>query len=159
MPPASTWKSTVAREGEIEVLRVFNTPPVDYSLCNQTVTLYHAVQGDPFSCSRVLFHGAFLDQKRVKSVDKTGSNEVSSFLLVLPSGWDGRPVWQDRANDGQVHFSLAPGDKVLLGEGPEIKDRTEWAGFIPAKVPGLVVVRDVDVKYWHGKVCHIEAGG
>lgn len=139
--------------------RVWNASPVDYSLCNQTVTLYHGVQGDPFSCTRVVFKGAFLDLKKVQSVDKTGSRETSSFLLVLPSGWGGRPAWQGTAGPGQMVFSLEAGDKVLLGEGPEIKDRAEWAGFIPAKVPGLVVVRDLDVKYWDGKVCHIEAGG
>ena len=57
--------------------RVWNASPVDYSLCNQTVTLYHGVQGDPFSCTRVVFKGAFLDLKKVQSVDKTGSRETS----------------------------------------------------------------------------------
>ena len=51
------------------------------------------------------------------------------------------------------------GDKVLLGEGPEIATREEWAGFIPAKVPGLVVVKYVDPKYWQGRLIHVEAGG
>ena len=139
--------------------RVLNAPPVDYSLCNRTVTLYHAVQGDLFSCNRVVFKGAFLDVKRVQTVDKTGSRETSSFLLVLPSGWGDRPVWKPVAMPGDAVFSLESGDKVLLGEGPEITDRTAWAGFIPAKVESLVVVRDVDVKYWDGKVCHVEAGG
>jgi len=30
---------------------------------------------------------------------------------------------------------------------------------IPVKVPGLVVVKYVDPKYWNGKLVHVEAGG
>ena len=63
------------------------------------------------------------------------------------------------ASEGQPTFSLMSGDKVLLGEGPSIDDRTAWTRFVPVSVPGLVVVKDVDVKYWAGQVCHIEAGG
>ena len=97
-------------------------------------------------------------------MDKIGRQETNSFLLVLPSGWDGRPVWVDAAaarplGADQPVFSLAGGDKVFLGEGPEILDLTAWGKFIPASVPGLVVVKDVDAKYWNGSVCHIEAGG
>lgn len=147
------------------MLRVRPGPPVDYSLCNQTVTLYHAAfENNGFQCTRTVFRGAFFDAKKVQTVDKIGSKDSYSFLLILPSGWDGRPVWVDAAaaqplGAGQSVFSLSAGDKVFLGEGPEIFDRTDWGKFIPASVPGLVVVKDVDVKYWHGAVCHIEAGG
>lgn len=141
------------------MLRAPKGPPVDYSLCDQTVTLYHAELGEEFSCRRTVFHGAHLDSKKVQSVDRTGSREANSFLLVLPSGWQGRPVWAKTAAEGQPAFALAPGDKVLLGEGPEIGDRVAWARFVPVSVPGLVVVKDLDVKYWRGQVCHIEAGG
>lgn len=141
------------------MLRVRKEPPVDYSLCDQTVTLYHAELGEPFSCTRTVFRGAHFDAKKVQTVDKTGSREVNNFLLVLPSGWQGRPVWAAAASEGQPAFSIAPGDKVLLGEGQEIIDRAAWARFVPVSVPGLVVVKDVDVKYWAGQVCHIEAGG
>ena len=76
-------------------------------------------------------------------MDKTGSSEVNSFLLVIP---------------GQT-VPVAVGDKVLLGEGPEVNSREGWAALIPVKVPGLVVVRYVDPKYWNGAVVHTEAGG
>lgn len=146
------------------MFRVRPGPPVDYSLCNQTVTLYHADLKNGFQCTRTLFRGAFFDAKKVQTVDKIGRQETNSFLLVLPSGWDGRPVWVDMAaaqplGADQTVFSLAAGDKVFLGDGPEISDRTDWGNFIPASVPGLVVVKDVDVKYWNAAVCHIEAGG
>lgn len=114
--------------------------PVDYSKCNQTVTIYHK---DHERYTATIVYQAFLDFKKTQNVDKTGSQETNSFLLVIPF-------------DSQCVFV---GDKVLLGEGPEIATREEWAGFIPAKVPGLVVVKYVDPKYWQGRLIHVEAGG
>lgn len=115
---------------------------VDYRLCNQTVTLYHWNGGDDVA-QRVIKEGAFLDFKKVQDVSKTGSREVNSFLLVIPCS----------------EIAVAVGDKVLLGEGPAITSREDWAGFIPSKVPGLVVVQWVDPKYWNGRLVHVEAGG
>lgn len=118
-----------------------NTTPIDYSkLCNQTVTVYHK-DGDKFT--QAIYENAFLDFRKNLTVDKTGSRESNSFLLVLP-------------NAVQAVFV---GDKVLLGEGPEITTREAWADLIPTKVPGLVVVSYVDPKYWNGQLVHTEAGG
>lgn len=116
--------------------------PVNYSLCNQTVTIYHWDGGDSYS-RKIIEKGAFLDFKKVQDVSKTGSTEVNSFLLVIPC----------------TESPVAVGDKVLHGAGPEIASREDWAGFIPAQVPGLVVVKYVDPKYWQGRMVHIEAGG
>lgn len=118
------------------------TSPVDYRLCNQTVTIYHWDGGTTYT-RKVIKDGAFLDFKKTQNVDKTGSREVNSFLLVIPGS----------------EVSVAVGDKVIRGEGPEINTREGWAAFIPAKVEGLVVVKYVDPKYWHGTVVHTEAGG
>lgn len=115
--------------------------PVDYRLCNQTVTLYHWDKKDTYT--RKVVHNAFLDIKKTQNVDKTGSKEVNSFLLVIPGA--------------SVPVSVE--DKVLYGEGPEIATREAWAAFNPAKVEGLVVVKYVDPKYWRGSVVHTEAGG
>lgn len=124
------------------MLRVKPHPPLDYSKCNQTVTIYH--QTAPGSYTRtVVERGAFLDFKKTRNMDKIGSHEGNSFLLVAPCS-------------AQCVFV---GDKVLLGEGPEITTREAWASFIPAKVPGLVVVQYVAPKYWNGKMVHVEAGG
>lgn len=118
-----------------------NATPIDYSkLCNQTVTVYHK-DGDKFT--QATYDNAFLDFRKNQTVDKTGSKESNSFLLVLP---------------GAVQ-SVFVGDKVLLGRGPEITSREEWAAFVPAKVSGLVVVDYVDPKYWNGQLVHTEAGG
>lgn len=115
--------------------------PLDYRLCNQTVTVYHWDGKDTYT--RTVHDNAFLDFKKTQNVDKTGSSEANSFLLVIP---------------GSV-VPVAVGDKVISGEGPEINTREAWAEFIPAKVPGMVVVKYVDPKYWHGAVVHTEAGG
>lgn len=123
------------------MLRVRQHSSVDYGKCNQTVTIYH--QEAPGSYARKVVRRAFLDFKKTQNVDKTGSREVNSFLLVIPCS-------------EQCVFT---GDKVLLGEGPEITTREAWAAFLPAQVPGLVVVQYVDPKYWNGKLVHVEAGG
>lgn len=115
--------------------------PVDYRMCNQTVTVYHK-DGDTYT-RKVIENGAFLDFKKTQTVDKTGSKEANSFLLVIPG-------------DTQAVFV---GDKVLTGTGPKISTRDEWAAFIPSKVPGLVVVSYADPKYWNGRIVHTEAGG
>ncbi len=114
--------------------------PVDYRLCNQTVTVYHK---DEDTYSRTVFKNAFLDHKKTQSVDKTGSKEANSFLLVIPG-------------DSQ---SVFVGDKIFEGIGPKIEDRAAWASFIPANVSGLVVANYADPKKWDGKIVHTEAGG
>ena len=56
--------------------------PVNYDLCNQTVTVYHQSGSDAYT--RKVFTNAFLDFKKTQNVDKTGSSETNSFLLVIP---------------------------------------------------------------------------
>ena len=122
------------------MLRVKSGCPVDYRLCDQTVTVYHKA-GETYS--KAVHRRAFLDFKKTQTVDRVGTHEASSFLLVIPG-------------PAQAVF---PGDKVLLGEGPDVTDREAWAALIPAKVPGLCVVQYVDCKYWAGQMVHTEAGG
>lgn len=122
------------------MLRATRRNPLDYRLCTQTVTVYHKEGG---TITRMVYDRAFLDFKKTENVDKTGSREVNSFLLVLPC-------------DRQTVF---PEDKVLLGIGDEIATTAQWAALIPARVPGLVVVKYVDLKYWNGHIVHLEAGG
>ena len=118
------------------------TCPVDYRLCNQTVTIYHW-DGKETYTRNVIKEGAFLDFKKTQNVDKTGSKEANAFLLVVPGST----------------VPVAVGDKVLLGEGPEVATREDWAALIPSKTEGLVVVKYVDPKYWRGCIVHTEAGG
>lgn len=123
------------------MLCVKTRPPVDYAKCSQTVTVYRWDGKDIYI--RAVHRKAFLDFKKTVNVDKTGSRESNSFLLVIPCETP----------------AVFPGDKVLLGEGPEVSTREDWAALIPAKVPGLVSVSYADPKYWNGKLVHVEAGG
>ena len=116
------------------------TCPVDYRMCNQTVTVYHK-DGDAYT--RTVYERAFLDFRKTMTVDKTGKTEANSFLLVIPG----------------CTQAVFTGDKVMLGVGPEIGTRDAWADFRPDNTPGLVVVKYVDPKYWNGEMVHTEAGG
>ena len=116
------------------------TCPVDYRMCNQTVTVYHK-DGDTYT--RTVYERAFLDFRKTMTVDKTGKTEANSFLLVIPG----------------CTQAVFTGDKVMLGVGPEISTRDAWAAFRPDNTPGLVVVKYVDPKYWNGEMVHTEAGG
>lgn len=122
------------------MLSVRRRNPVNYSLCNQTVTVYRR-DGETFS--KQVYNRGFLEFKKTETVEKTGESEASSFLLVIPC---------DEA-------ILAPGDKVLMGEGADVTTMEAWRDFIPAKVTGLAVVKYVDYKYFDGRICHVEAGG
>lgn len=119
------------------MLSVQSLPPVDYSKCNQTVTVYH--QNADKTVTRMVYTDAFLDFRKNQNINKTGTTETNSFLLVIPGA-----------------VALYNGDKAYLGTGPET---ITWASFIPANTPGLVVIKYVDPKYWNGLQYHVEAGG
>ena len=123
------------------MLFVRKTCPVNYDLlCRQTVTVYRK-EGEKYI--RKEYSKSFLDHKKTQSVDKIGSKEVNSFLLVVP---------------GTVQTVFVD-DKVYEGIGPEITTAEQWRDFVPAKVPGLVVVKYADCKKWDNAVVHTEAGG
>lgn len=120
--------------------------PINYSLlCNQTVTVYRKqeVNGN-VNFMQSVYKNSFLDFKKTVSVDKHGATESTSLLLVIPGS----------------EQAVYPGDKVLLGIGPQIPSGDYWSKeFIPSKVNGLMVVKYADPKYWNGKIVHTEAGG
>ena len=125
--------------------------PLNYSFCNQKVTVYRAaLKEDGFECKKVVYENAFLDFKKVVSVNKTGGNEVNSLL---------QKVYDICCNLSSIDADLKPKDKVLLGLGEDILTREEWAKFIPSNRAGLVVIETVDPKYYRGNICHVEASG
>lgn len=131
--------------------------PVDYRMCNQTVTVYH---NDGGKITQTEYTNAFLDFRKNLTVDKTGSREANSFLLVIPCPKEvcaNDPMWV--AYLRQSNHLISVGDKVMKGVGPKVTTPEEWAAFIPAKTPGLVVVKYVDPKYWGDRMVHVEAGG
>ena len=125
-------------------MRYKKRDPVDYSKCNQFVTIYHQDAGN-VTKTHVPF--AFFDFRKNELVNRTGQTESNTFLLVIPKGKNGlseQPVFN--------------GDKVILGELGDIT-LEQWRELIPAKVPNMAVVKYVDPKYWQGEVIHWEAGG
>ena len=54
---------------------------MDYGKCIQTVTVYHR-EDDRYT--QTVYENAFLDFRKTQNIDKTGSREGNSFLLVLP---------------------------------------------------------------------------
>ncbi len=97
-------------------------------LCCQTVTLYHPAQTEIL---RLRVENCFY---RYEDKD-TPTGFVRNFLLVVPAG-----------------VPVTVGDRVLLGDGPEILPEA-WQGFVPAKVEGLG-----EVAYVRPYENHTEAG-
>ena len=112
--------------------------PMDYSLCDQTVTIYRR-QGE--QVLRQVVEGCYYVWQEQQLLDKGGCRRETTCLLVMPG-------------DGQQVFI---GDRVLPGVGPEVELR-DWAAFIPVNVPGLAEIGYVKPYYWDGGLCHVEAG-
>ena len=116
------------------MLKPIRTFPLDYSLCNMTVTVYHREGLTRQVVAQA--HYEFTDQRHISG----GIVEVTrGFHLVIPGD-----------------FPIVPGDKVVLGEGPEI---TRWEDLLPETHATLGVVKSVQPKYYGGQVCHVEARG
>lgn len=115
----------------------------DYSLCRQTVTVYHFEDGE---VTRTVHSPAYLEGKINQAIAREGSAQESSFLLVVPG----------------AEPACAVGDKVVEGEGPDVPATDVaawWRAFIPTKVDGLWVVRSVALRRWNGGIVHTEAEG
>ncbi len=107
--------------------------PLDYSLCDQTVTVYGIRDG---AVTRQVFENAMYQHWQKASVETDGKSCDTGCLLIIPGQAD-----------------LRPGDRVCPGVGPE---STEWAGLLPVLVPGLSQLTQVRPCYWQGQVCHTE---
>ncbi len=105
---------------------------MDYSLCNQTVTVYSNVEG---VISRQVIHNAFLSVEEGFSQGERAP--VRNFLLIVPGP--------------EVRFFV--GDRVLPGIGPK---EIDWEGFFPANVPGLLEVGRIRHYLENGKISHTE---
>ena len=83
-------------EGDGDMFRVRPGPPVDYSLCNQTVTLYHADLKNGFQCTPNLlfFEVHFLTPRRCRPWTKSeGRRQTVSCLFFHPGGMAVRCGW------------------------------------------------------------------
>ena len=110
---------------------------MDYSLCDQTVTVYHLSDD---GVSRTVYPNAHLQIQDKSTEGSHGPELERAFLLVIPG-----------------EAELYPGDRVLLGEGREINVKT-WANFVPANVENLCQIQYVQPCSFMGQICHTEAG-
>ena len=116
------------------MLKPISNVPLDYSLCKMLVTVYHREGLTRHVLSGV--HYEFTNRREV--VD--GIAQVSrSFHLVIPG-----------------NFHIRPGDKVLLGIGPEI---SHWDDLLPETTDTLGIVTSVQPRYYRGNLVHTEARG
>lgn len=112
--------------------------PLDYSLCNKTVTVYRYENGQ---VQRRVIRNAFFQWQLQQSYDTFGKQLKTAFLLILPGKEE----------------SVYPGDRIVGGTGPVIT-AGQWQDFIPEKYTGLAEVSYVKPCYWDGEICHYEAG-
>ncbi len=114
-----------------------NSVPLDYSLCNQTVTVYHRQ-----TLARTVVENAYYDYRQEETVDDGQADSSVRFSLIVPG-----------------RLEIQPGDKVLPGRGSALEERTQWMRLTAGAVPGLGIVKSVSPKYWKGTVCHTEIKG
>lgn len=114
------------------------TCPLDYSLCNKTVTLYRFENG---RVHRRLLHNVYYQWQHHESYDALGQQMKTTFLLIIP---------------GKEEY-VYPGNRVMEGVGPAISAH-QWQQFVPEKYYGLSEVGYVKPCYWEGEICHYEAG-
>lgn len=112
--------------------------PFDYSLCNQTVTIYRKQRHNVLY---QVIENCYLEYSTRVDTDEYGKQMERRFLLIIPGSR--QQVFVD--------------DRIYDGVGPELSIQ-EWTDFIPAKVPGLMQVQYVTPCSWNGQICHMEAG-
>ena len=114
------------------MLRRIGALPLDYSLCDRTVTVYHRE-----GLTRQVLSGVYYASTARRETAGGREEKKTGFQLVVPGA-----------------ASLSPGDKVLPGVGPE---DTPWAGLNTAEFPELGVIGAVTPRYFGGKLVHTEA--
>ena len=112
--------------------------PLDYSLCNQTVTVYRKKGNEIIRQEILSCHYAWQEDQQE---DETGIYRQTKCLMIVPG-------------EQQRVFI---GDRVYDGIGPQI-GLADWATFIPVLVPGLTQINYVAPYYWGDTLCHWEAG-
>ena len=116
------------------MLKPIQNVPLDYSLCQMTVTVYHRE-----GLTRQVLEGVHYEFTTHRQVENGIERVTRSFQLVIPGD-----------------TSICPGDKVLLGIGPEI---FRWEELTVETTDTLGLVTAVQPRYYQGTLCHTEARG
>lgn len=117
--------------------------PMDYSLCNQTVTLYRLQEQQVI---RKVLAECYLEYKTQQDTGSYGTQMERPFLLIVP-------CWQQ----DKPEIPVMPGDRIYAGIGPEVTNQ-QWRSFVPANVAELMQAEYVQPCYFGGHLCHTEAG-
>lgn len=115
-------------------------------LYGDTVTLYHPDKAAQ-RVVRTVLHRVFCQQGRRELPDVKGTQQGAALLLVVP---------ETTARFG-ADYTLQPGDRLYLGEGPDVA-WADWPGFVPAAFDGVAIVRYVLPMRLRGRLHHVEAG-
>lgn len=137
------------------------------ALFDQTVTVYHPVFQPEFTCTRQILKGVSYQWSRTSTLDSLGKSRTGRALMGESLGGAGELrvvcknlAWKEPpAQPGEGEFTLEIGDKVIPGEGPEIKTREEWAKLVPSLTPGLMVLRQITPYQVGKKVLLVEGKG
>ena len=116
------------------MLKPIQNVPLDYSLCQMTVTVYHRE-----GLTRRVLRGVHYEFTSHREVVGGIAQRKRSFHMVIPGG-----------------DPICPGDKVLLGVGPEI---SQWEDLKVETHDTLGLVTSVQPRYYKGRLCHTEARG
>ena len=109
--------------------------PFDYSLCNQTVTLYRKEQD---RITRRVIRNAYFSGKITTPAESYGKSMEKKFLLIIPGNTE-----------------IRTGDRIYAGTGPM---QVDWQRFVPAAEPALFEAGFTKPCFWEGSICHWEAG-
>lgn len=134
-----------------------------YRLCRHTVTVYHALyqKDGSFECHRWVIKGVYFELEQSRDTQTSGTRLQNKGLVIFPQQ-DPLPRWipggefETMTEKKENRYTLQPGDKILLGEHPEVESRQQWTEITPEKVENLLVVKAISVKYFMGEICHIE---
>ena len=110
--------------------------PFDYSLCQQTVTVYRK-NGE--GIARHVAENCLFSRQITVSTENYGKSRLKPFLLIIPG----------------ASLPLQPGDRIYAGIGPE---KVDWQTFVPACVPQLYEAAFAKPCFWEGEITHWEAG-
>ena len=108
---------------------------MDYSLCDETVTVYRKTEE---GILRWVKESTRLIRQIATPAESYGKSMDKKFLLIIPGD-----------------FPLQTGDRIFAGIGPEV---TDWERFLPAAVEELYEISFVKPCYWDGEPVHWEAG-
>lgn len=110
--------------------------PVDYSFCNQTVTVYRKRKDQIL---RLQIDKCYFSLEETYMQDGYGRKIRKKCRLILPG-----------------KQSVFAGDRVYPGIGPQV-DVDSWNSFVPDNVPGLCILQQVKTYFWDNTPCHTEA--